>query len=41
MIDAWKKGIKAIYYIRTIKEGSTFEALINSKAKSVCVGCAN
>ena len=41
IMDAWKKGIKAIYYIRTIKEGSTFEALINSKAKSVCVGCAN
>ena len=41
IMDAWEKGLKSIYYVRTIKEGSSFEALVNSKAEHVCVSCAN
>jgi ribonucleoside-diphosphate reductase alpha chain len=33
---AWKKGIKAIYYIRTIKKNSTLEA-----KEDACVACAS
>jgi ribonucleoside-diphosphate reductase alpha chain len=35
---AWEKGIKAIYYIRTIKKNSTVDS--PQKAEENCVACA-
>jgi ribonucleoside-diphosphate reductase alpha chain len=36
---AWKNGMKSIYYIRSIKKGSTIEDVMGI-TESSCVGCA-
>lgn len=38
IISAWKNNNKAIYYIRSIKEGESVDTLLN--IETVCVGCS-
>ena len=35
MVYAWKEGCKALYYVRSVKQG------VEKKPEAACVGCAN
>lgn len=39
IIAAWKNGTKSVYYVRSIKKGSSIEELLGIKDEG-CVGCA-
>ena len=39
IIAAWENGTKSVYYIRSIKKGSTIEDLLGIKDEG-CIGCA-
>lgn len=40
-VYAWKKQLKSIYYMRTVKKGNSILNIVSgADAKEVCVGCA-